>query len=126
MFEVSEIKDDERRAAPRKRAFKKAMISFNARFCSAECLLKNENNGGALLKVEQNHVIPAQFEIKIHPEREFRLAEAIWRTPNEMGIRFLDARGNPLSSAPVQRKSQNAWDGVERRKNDRREGERRG
>lgn len=109
--------ESERRASPRKRALKKGVIAFQDRYCSAECTVRNESATGALLLVSQNQVIPNTFELKVHPEREFRVAEAIWRTPDEMGVRYVTATKPDMSGN---------WNGMDRRgHSDRRNGERR-
>lgn len=114
MSEISHDTDEERRVAPRNRALKKGVIAFKDRYCSTECMIKNESDNGALLMVSQNQVIPNVFELKVYPERDFRVAEAIWRTPDAMGIRYVEQN----NQAPVAQSAPNAhsdWDGVERR-----------
>ncbi|MEP3630733.1 MAG: hypothetical protein ABJN04_12085 [Hyphomicrobiales bacterium] len=88
MSEISQNTEEERRAAPRARALKKGTIAFKERYCSAECMVRNESESGALLMVSQNQVIPNVFELKVYPERDFRIVEAIWRTPDAMGVRY--------------------------------------
>ena len=101
---------------------KKGVIVFKDRYCSTECTVRNESDEGALLIVSQNQIIPNTFEMKVYPERDFRIAEAVWRTPDEMGVRFLERK--PVYRSPTSDKS--GWDGVERRsENKRRKGERR-
>ena len=97
MSEISQKTEKERRAAPRVRALKKATIAFKDRYCSAECMIKNESETGALLMISQNHVIPNIFELKAYPGRDFRIVEAIWRTPDAMGIRYADQ----VPAAPI-------------------------
>ena len=119
MSEISEYTDQERRAAPRARALKKGTIAYKDRYCSAECMIRNESESGALLMVSQNQVIPNTFELKVYPDRDFRIAEAIWRTPDAMGIRYVEPKG----AAPT---APSEWDGTDRRsQQDRRQGDRR-
>ncbi|MEP6443374.1 MAG: hypothetical protein ABJ034_00660 [Hyphomicrobiales bacterium] len=97
MSEISQNTEEERRAAPRARALKKGTIAFKERYCSAECMVRNESESGALLMVSQNQVIPNVFELKVYPERDFRIVEAIWRTPDAMGVRY----AGQVPAAPV-------------------------
>ena len=108
MSEISEYTNQERRAAPRTRALKKGVIAFKDRYCSTECMTRNESDAGALLMVSQNQVIPNTFELKVYPDRDFRIAEAIWRTPDAMGIRYVE----PRVAAPT---APSQWDGADRR-----------
>ncbi|MEP1444421.1 MAG: PilZ domain-containing protein [Hyphomicrobiales bacterium] len=108
MSEAAEKITEERRAMPRTRALKKGVIAFKDRYCSTECMVRNESDDGALLVVSQNQVIPNMFELKVHPDRDFRIAEAIWRTPDAMGIRYV----KPKAVEPT---AHSTWDGVERR-----------
>ena len=100
MSEISQNIEEERRAAPRARALKKGTITFQNRYCSAECMVRNESETGALLVVSQNHVIPNVFELKVYPESDFRVVEAIWRTSDAMGIRYAD-QVSAAPSAPI-------------------------
>jgi len=111
MSEISQNIEKERRVAPRVRALKKGVIAFQNRYCSSECMIKNETENGALLMVSQNHVIPNVFELKVYPESDFRVVEAIWRTPDAMGIRYVDAQ----VADPAPQNTQSTWEGVERR-----------
>lgn len=120
MSEISQNITEERRVVPRTRALKKGMIAFKDRYCSTECMIRNESESGALLMVSQNQVIPNIFELKVYPAREFRIVEAIWRTPEAMGIRYVEPTVAPSSA-------HSSWDGVERRApRNRRDSDRRG
>ena len=107
MSEISNDTDEKRRVAPRTRALKKGTIAFKDRYCSVECMVRNESDTGALLMVTQNQVIPKTFELKVYPERDFRVVEAVWRTPDAMGVRYVNARASQSTHS--------SWDGVERR-----------
>ena len=123
MSEISQNSEEERRTTPRVRALKKGTIAFKDRYCSAECMVKNQSASGALLMVSQNQVIPNVFELKVYPEREFRIVETVWRTPDAMGIRYADqpviASSVPVADAPAAPvaapNSHSTWDGVDRR-----------
>ena len=127
MYEVVENGNQERRATPRARALKKGVIAYKDRYCSAECMIKNESETGALLVVGQNQVIPNVFELKVYPERDFRIVETIWRTPDTLGVRYVD-QGVTAPMAPTGApNAHSAWDGVERRApQNRRKSDRRG
>ena len=126
MTEVVENINEERRATPRVRALKKGVIAFKDRYCSTECMIKNESDTGALLMVSQNQVIPNIFELKVYPESDFRVVEAIWRTPDAMGIRYSDLVATAPMAPSGAPNAHSTWDGVERRApQNRRQGDRR-
>lgn len=109
----------ERRKHERKRSLKRGMIVFNDRYCSTECVIRNESDFGALLKVEQNQAIPSHIEIRQYPNPAYRPAQIIWRSPDAVGIRYTDVVERAHHGSTT-------WDGVERRGNpDRRTMERR-
>ena len=127
MPEALENVNDERRAKPRVRALKKGIIAFKDRYCSTECMIKNESDTGALLMVSQNQVIPNIFELKVYPESDFRVVEAIWRTPDAMGIRYADQGATAPMASTGAPNTHSTWDGVERRApQNRRQSDRRG
>lgn len=118
MSDLTEQKNEERRKSERRRSLKKGLIAFNDRYCSTACTVRNESEGGALLMVSQNQVIPSVFELKVQPARDYRFAEVIWRTPDAMGVKYADAASSQVPD-------DNNWNGVERRNLNRRDGDRR-
>ena len=111
MSETSPSFSEERRAVPRVRSLKKGVIAFQNGYCTTECMIRNKSEIGAMLLVSQNRAIPDIFKLKVHLESDFRPAEVVWRTPDAMGIRYVDAK----FADPAPQSAQSTWDGVERR-----------
>lgn len=79
-----------RRSSTRSRTLKKGEVAFNNRFSTMAVKVRNESETGALLIVDQNHAIPSEFELTIYPGKKYRPAAVAWRTPEAIGVKFLD------------------------------------
>ncbi len=90
----------ERRAVARNRTMKKGTIVFGNRYCSTNCSVKNESLQGALLHVYQNHVVPQEIEVGIYPSPALRPAKIVWRTPEMVGIKYLDIEEGTAPQVP--------------------------
>jgi hypothetical protein len=53
------------------------------------CILKNLSNGGAELTGVRANTIPDEFKLRT-PIGERRVCQVIWRTEDELGVRFTD------------------------------------
>lgn len=83
---------EERRRARRLRALKGAKISFNGGNSVIDCLVRNQSETGARLKVEMTVALPERFSLAIVENGELvpqRDCEVAWRTATEIGVRFL-------------------------------------
>jgi hypothetical protein len=77
----------EKRKIPRQRTLKGAVIAFNNRFSTMDCVVRNLTPIGAMLKVGSTVGIPDRFELKLEHE-EFRWCRIKWRRENTVGIVF--------------------------------------
>lgn len=90
----------DKRASIRYRTLKKGKIVFRERYCSADCMVRNESETGALLLVTQNHIIPAEFELNVYPGTSYRPVQIVWRSPEALGVRFLDEAASAAPTMP--------------------------
>jgi hypothetical protein len=81
---------EERRAARRNRVFKGATIIFNRGHSVFECLVRNQNEHGAKLCLDQAFALPMSFAVSINGAEGRRKARVMWRGPDEIGVRFVD------------------------------------
>lgn len=79
----------ERRLEHRRRLLKGAMIKFNNGFGDLECVVRNLTTGGARISMGQTSGIPTRIQIQIAGERIPVEAKIEWRTPRDIGLRFL-------------------------------------
>jgi hypothetical protein len=81
----------ERRAQPRQRVLKGAIIRFNKGYGALECVVRNLSENGAKLTFGETTAVPKAFELKIAGDETLRQAELRWRAPDCVGVSF--ARG---------------------------------
>jgi len=81
--------DNERRARPRRRVLKAAKIIFNDQKSVIDCVVRNETENGARLKVGGTTGIPDEFSLKIM-EAPARRCRTIWRSAYELGVAFVE------------------------------------
>jgi hypothetical protein len=78
----------ERRNGPsRRRALKKARISFKGRWATIDCTVRNLSDRGACLNVESYIGIPDTFDLVLDnaPVRSCRVT---WRKATQIGVEF--------------------------------------
>lgn len=80
---------EERRTEHRRRILKGAVIKFNNGFGNLECVLRNMTSHGARISMGQTSGIPTRLQIQIAGERTPIEAKVEWRTPRDIGLRFL-------------------------------------
>lgn len=78
----------ERRGDQRHRTLKPAKIVFNRKTSVIDCAARNLSAHGARLQVANTAGIPDQFGLVI--DGVSRPAKSVWKTNNEIGIKFLD------------------------------------
>jgi zona occludens toxin (predicted ATPase) len=80
--------DTDQRTAQRHRVLKSAMIVVNNGYSTISCVVKNETDTGARLKIATVIGIPDEFELSIMgaPRRRCRV---VWRRADEIGITYL-------------------------------------
>src|SRR5262245_13370929 len=81
---------EERRSAHRNRVFKGAIIRFNGGHSVFECIVRNQNDAGAKLCMDQTFALPLSFGLSIAGSERVRMVRVVWRSPNELGVRFRD------------------------------------
>ena len=79
----------ERRASPRRKTRFKATIVYGAQRSAASCVVRDLSETGARLKVDIPDEFPTQFHLIWVAAREVLHVEAVWRSRDEMGVKFL-------------------------------------
>ncbi|ADZ70846.1 PilZ domain-containing protein [Polymorphum gilvum] len=79
---------DERRKLPRHRTLKSARIVFGNLSQVFDCIIRNASDEGVLLKVSDTLAIPEEFLLYIDADHIRRPARAVWRTEDQIGVRF--------------------------------------
>jgi hypothetical protein len=83
---------DEKRKIPRQRTLKGALIAFNNRSSTIDCVVRNLTPSGAMLEVASTVGIPDRFELK--PEHDdFRWCRVRWRRNDTLGVAFEEPEG---------------------------------
>ena len=80
--------DQERRAEQRRRTLKTGKIIFIDMNSVIDCVVRNQTEGGARLKVASVIGIPDEFLLKIM-EAAPRRCQIVWRSEYELGIAFV-------------------------------------
>ena len=80
----------DRRSAPRHRTFKGGRI-IAERLPDRDCFVRNLSDGGACLEIDSSLVPVDEFNLIIKPENLFRICRVAWRTPRNIGVRFVEA-----------------------------------
>ena len=80
---------EERRREIRRRVFKGAKLVFNNGYGSVECVVRNQSDHGARLRLGDSIAAPSRFEVHIAGDGAPRPARACWRTQTEIGIAFI-------------------------------------
>ena len=88
MDAVAEASITNRRAHPRRRALKNALIVFNAGHCTMKCHILEVSESGAKLVPTDPLLCPTEFLLKpqIGPARE---CEVVWRKGTHVGVRYV-------------------------------------
>jgi PilZ domain len=77
----------ERRAFPRRRVFKGAMIAFG-QSTSVNCIVRNISLGGACLELDCAIGIPRAFTLVMTADRTRHPSRIIWASGKRLGIAF--------------------------------------
>ena len=78
----------ERRRITRTRIFAPAIIIPSRLSLACECIVRDITSFGALLEFQETAVLPNVFDLTFNSARTLRACHIVWRTPNEMGVRF--------------------------------------
>jgi hypothetical protein len=91
----SDMTSPDRRQEVRPRALKAGRILFGNFNMSYDCQVRNLSAHGARVRLEGNVSVPNDFYLYLVGDGAIAHVEAIWRTPTEMGIRFLEPLIDP-------------------------------
>jgi hypothetical protein len=80
----------ERRAGQRRRVLKGAVMTFNKGYSAFECVVRNQSGSGAKLSLGETFALPNRFRLAITGEDDGHMAEVVWRSLSEMGVRYAD------------------------------------
>ncbi|MBZ0215529.1 MAG: PilZ domain-containing protein [Fimbriimonadaceae bacterium] len=81
--------NQERRRYRRRRALKGAYISYNDHHFTIPCMVRNVSERGALLRIDDHSVAPNTFVLHIELDSVEVDCEVVWRSNNEVGIKFV-------------------------------------
>lgn len=79
----------ERRKSPRGRTYIGAVIVFNNRASSVECLIRNMSDRGAKLVFADTVAVPEEFDLVIARQGREHRCRMVWRHTDETGIVFV-------------------------------------
>lgn len=77
----------EKRGDHRNRVYLGGRITFQ--HGTADCVVRNLSQSGAKISLADSRDIPGQFELTVSKTRRTERAEVSWRSPTEIGVRFL-------------------------------------
>lgn len=78
----------ERRSALRYTASNNSKILFRNGSCQMKCTVTDLSNTGARLQPSEPGLLPNEFDLVLSPGQQVK-CEAVHRTGNEIGVRFL-------------------------------------
>jgi hypothetical protein len=97
----------ERRGNPRNRAYKSGQINPDGQ-PSIECLVRNLSKAGACLEVDGKLVPQDRFSLVIRPDYLNRRGEVVWRSPQKLGVRFVDPEDETRGTSSARRADRTA------------------
>jgi len=92
-YMTSKIDEDEaayidRRAHPRRKTRFKAVIIHGEDRLAVDCVVRDLSEGGARLRLDAPGALPVRFHLFWLADRAVLDVEAVWRSSNEMGVKF--------------------------------------
>jgi len=78
----------ERRRITRTRIFAPALVIPSRLSLACECTVRDITSFGARLEFRNTAVLPYVFDLTFDSARTLRACHIVWRTPNEIGVRF--------------------------------------
>ncbi len=87
----------EARASVRMPKYLGAIIEFNNRQSVVDCVVRNQSDGGAFLKIDTPVQMPNVFDLFVAKNRESYRCALVWNGPKEMGVRFCSEAGGRRS-----------------------------
>ncbi len=86
---TADIVPIERRASPRRKTRFKATIVYGEERLTANCVVRDLSETGARLKLELPGELPTNFHLIWVADRAVLEVEAVWRSQDEIGVKFL-------------------------------------
>lgn len=80
----------ERRRDQRLRTYLGGRITFNNRFSTMDCLVRNLSQNGARLVFAGPVLLPFEFDIQIKNKGESRTARVIWCSETHVGVSIVE------------------------------------
>lgn len=87
--EKSSAGENNRRHA-RQRTLRTAKIIYHNHTCVADCQIRDMSQSGCRIRVASAANMPRHFELKIVGVTEARFCEVKWRSPEELGVHFIN------------------------------------
>ena len=84
----------EQRLAPRRSTFVAAKIHYNGNI--ADCVIRNISDTGAKLELGGVGKIPNTMKLVVDGHQP-HTCRVVWRTIREMGVQFMDGRGEQIA-----------------------------
>ena len=78
----------ERRLSPRRKTRFKATLVFGRERSTVPCIVRDMSETGARLETDRPEGIPGDFYLIWVADRAVLEVEAVWRSRNEIGVRF--------------------------------------
>ena len=83
-----EADGESRRASPRRRVLRRALIVHRGGYCTLGCNILDVSETGAMLMPADMSLCPATFVLK-HQDGRSNHCEVVWRKGEIIGVRFL-------------------------------------
>ena len=80
----------EKRDQTRQRTLRSGKIIYNNQSCVVDCQIRDMSESGCRVRVASTVSLPKHFEMQITGLKEKRLCEVKWRSPQELGLHFID------------------------------------
>lgn len=94
--------EQDRRNAARRRVFKGAIIVFQDRASTIDCLVRDLSDRGARLKVESPIGIPDSFDLVLEAAT-VRNCRVTWRKASQIGVEFRETLDRPQDRSGIAR-----------------------
>jgi Tfp pilus assembly protein PilZ len=79
---------EDKRSSQRRRTLKAARLVFGNLDRVFDCTIRNLSEGGVMVKVDNNHLIPDEILLYIDGDSIRRPARVAWRGDKEIGLEF--------------------------------------
>ena len=77
------------RRSPRRRVLKEGKAVFGQNHSIADCIIDNESEGGAHIRIANSQGVPQEFYLVEASRGVIHRAEIAWRTTTSIGVKLL-------------------------------------